>query len=1047
MNVTCPFCGFECPDSFKFCGECGAKFDALIASSDDSDSNISERRQLTVMFCDLVDSTKLSDNLDPEDLRDVIHHYQKACGEIVHRYDGYIAQFLGDGLLIYFGFPHAHEDDARRAAISALEMIDAIKALNRTFTLPENYSLAVRIGINTGLVVTSDLGEGSNKEHLALGRTPNVAARLQGQAKENQILVSDSSYELIQNDFNFKSLGKLKMKGIAEAISSYQVIESIDNKNNIIDASGKTSSKIIGREKEVDNLISQWNQSTKGEGCITIVNGDAGIGKSRLLKACRDELNSDDYQLVVARCHAYGENSSFSPIIELLKRIMGLTPSLSTEDKRNKLQGFLDREQIEESDAFSLLASFLGLPLNARDREVVISPQKRKVRVIELITKLLAESSERIPMLLIVEDLHWVDPSTLDFLNYVIQHIPNHRIFAIFTCRPNFNIPWPESESVSLLSVENLDNSDIKSMIRSLMKDKDLPKEIIKHIVDKTDGIPLFIEELTKMLLESGLLRFVGNKYVLDGELPTNAIPATLQDSLTARLDSFGAAKEVAQIGAAIGREFSYQLICSVIDKEEEQVSAALNELVDAELLYRRGVPPAADYIFKHALIQDAATSSLLKSHSQKLHQRIATVLIDEYPSIVEAWPETIAQHFTVAANYEVAIDWWIKAGSVAFEQSASVEAIERAKQGLNLMQHVSDTEESRRRELYLQMILGPVLTATQGYAAPDVENAYRRAFELCKTVGAGADLFPVLWGFYAFSVVRSEFLEALDASTQMLELATDLHDDSMKIESHQALGLINFFMGQPQLAKTHIDNVLTLDSGYRDRSFTYKSGQDASVTNLSFAGLNAWILGDNQKANEYTERSIHLARELGHPFSLAYALNFASWLGYMQNDHEKTKCYAQEEIDISIENEFFWIHKGKLLLGWAMAQSDNDADIEEGHQLIKNGFHAYKEPGARLGQTLQMAIDASLCVKRDKLKEGLEVIENGLAAIEESGEVFWHAELLRLKAEILKQTDCDQANELYQQALTIANQQGAIGLVQRVTNSFNDFDSTTKSA
>jgi len=1053
MKVTCPSCGFECPDSFKFCGECGAKFDArnissdkiptpAVTSIDTLDGNTAERRQLTVMFCDLVDSTQLSDHLDPEDLREVIHHYQKTCGEIVHRYDGHIAQFLGDGLLIYFGFPHAHEDDARRAAISALEMIDAIKALNRAFTLPENYSLAVRIGINTGLVVTSELGSGVKKEHLALGKTPNVAARLQSLADSDQILISDATYELIKDDFNFKSLGKLEIKGLANAITSYQVIESIDNKNNIIDASGRTTSKIIGREHEVNILISHWNEAIQGCGRISIVSGDAGIGKSRLLKACRDQINSDDYQLVVARCHAYGESSTFSPITDVLKRIIGLSANLSIDDKRNKLRNFLEREKIDVEEGFPLFATFLGLPLSARDREIVISPQKRKGRIIELVTKLLIDSSEQIPMLLIVEDLHWVDPSTLEFLNHLIQHIPEHKIFAIFTCRPNFSIPWEESELLKLLYVDNLDHTDIESMVLSLTKGKALPLEIVEHIVNKTDGIPLFIEELTKMLLESDLLRFVGNKFVLDGELPTSAIPTTLQDSLTARLDGFGAAKEVAQIGAAIGREFSYKLLRSVMGKGQDEIDAALGELVDAELLYRRGLPPNADFIFKHALIQDAAAASLLKSHNRKLHQRIASVLIDEYPNVAETRPEKIAQHFTAAANYEVAIDWWVKAGSFALAQSASVEAIEHAKQGLNLLQHVTDTERNRRRELYLQMTLGPVLTATKGYAAPEVENAYRRAFELCQTVGAGADLFPVLWGFYAFSVVRSEFLEALDAATQMLELADNLQDESMQIESHQALGLINYFMGQPKLAKTHMDKVLQLDTGYRDRSFTYKSGQDASVTNLSFAGLNSWILGDNKQADIYTKQAIELARELEHPFSLAFALNFASWLGYMQGNAEKTKCYAQEEIDLSIEHEFFWIHKGKLLLGWGIAQSNNITDIEDGHSLIKNGFHAYKEPGARLGQTLQMAIDAGICLQRDDLSEGLKIIENALHAVEETGEVFWHAELLRLKAEMLKVSDPDQATEIYQEALSIAEQQAALGLVQRVTESIEKFNS-----
>jgi len=1058
MQMICPSCGFDSPSNFKFCGECGAKFDLRYQSSDKIiapsvsaietlDGNVAERRQLTVMFCDLVDSTQLSDYLDPEDLREVIHHYQKACGEIVQRYDGHIAQFLGDGLLIYFGFPHAHEDDARRAAISALEMINAIKTLNRAFTLPKNYTLAVRIGINTGLVVTSELGSGMKKEHLALGKTPNIAARLQSLSGPNQILISDDSYQLIKDDFNFKLQGDLQLKGIADAVIGYQVIESIDNKNNIIDASGKSSSEIIGREYELGKLLNLWKKTEQGQGCTTVVSGDAGIGKSRLLKACRDKLNSDDYHLMVARCHAYGETSTFSPIIDLLQRIVGLTSSLSLEEKRNKLHSFLECEKFDIEEDFPIFAAFLDLPLHARDKKILISPQKRKAKIIELVIELLVRSSNHAPLLLIVEDLHWVDPSTLELLNTLIDVIPQQRIFSIFTCRPHFNIPWDESDTLNILHIDNLEQVDIESMLLSLTSGKALPVEIVEHIVNKTDGIPLFVEELTKMLLESDVLRYVGNKFVINDSVSENmileqSIPATLQDSLTARLDSMGAAKEVAQLGAALGREFSYSLLRSVIVKGQDELDAALQELVDAELLYRRGLPPNADFIFKHALIQDAAAASLLKSHRQVLHQRIADVLIDEYPDITSNRPEQIAHHFTAAANYEMAMDWWITAGSHALEHSASVEAIEHAKQGLNLLQHVSDTERNRRRELYLQMTLGPVLTATKGYAAPEVENAYKRAFALCQTVGAGADLFPVLWGFYAFSVVRSEFLESLDAATQMLEIANKLNDEAMQLEAHQALGLINYFMGKPPLAKEHINKVLQLDNKRRDRSFTFKSGQDASVCNLAFAALNSWQLGDDAQAIQYSKQAIQVARDLEHPFSLAYALNFASWLSYMQDNPEQTKIYAQEEIDLSIEHAFFWIHKGKLLLGWALAQSDDVDEIKRGHSLIKEGFHAYKEPGARLGQTLQMAIDASICLREGDTKEGLEIVANGLQAIKETGEVFWHAELLRLKAEFLQKEDSEQALECYKQAISIAEQQGALGLVQRVTLSMNMFSS-----
>jgi class 3 adenylate cyclase len=618
-----------------------------------------ERRQLTVMFCDLVDSTKLSSQLDPEEYRDMVRAYQHVCSEVITRFDGHIAQLLGDGLLVYFGYPQAHEDDAQRAVRIGLGILAAMEDLNKELKRDKGITLAVRLGIHTGLVVVGAMGGGGRQEQLALGETPNVAARIQGLAAPNTIAMSEATSRIVQGYFQCQDLGAQALRGVTESMRIYQVLSASGATSRLDVAATRGLTPLVGRESEVTLLMERWEQVKAGQGQVVLLTGEGGIGKSRLVQTLKDHIANDLHMRWECRSAEYSQNTALFPLTDLFQRMWRFHAEDTPDEKLGKLEQALRQYRLPVEETMPLFASVLALPLSEeRQRSIALSPQRQRQKTLETIVAILLELAERQPVLFILEDLHWTDPTTLELLNLLVEQVPTAAIYTLLTCRPHFQPSWHHRSYLTEITVNRLSQPQVERMTTDLAGGKPLPGQVLAQITAKTDGVPLFVEELTKVVLESDMLQDVDGHYELTGSLSTFVIPATLQDSLMARLDRLVTAKGVAQMGATIGRQFAYNLLQAVSQLDASTLQRELGRLVEAEIVYHRGLPPQSTYVFKHALIQDAAYESLLKSTRQHYHQRIAQVLEEQFTEAAQAQPEFVAHHYTEAGLTEKAVHY-----------------------------------------------------------------------------------------------------------------------------------------------------------------------------------------------------------------------------------------------------------------------------------------------------------------------------------------------------------------------------------------------------
>ena len=712
-----------------------------------------ERRQLTVMFCDLVGSTALSELLDPEELREVVRAYQATCTDAIQRYAGHIAQHLGDGLLVYFGYPAAHEDEAQRAVRTGLEILARLQTLNARLQpaikerLP--HPIQVRIGVHTGLVVIGEIGNSEKREVLALGETPNIAARLQGLAEPDTVVLSAATHHLVVGLFECQELGLQTLKGISTPLSVYRVVRESEAQSRFEAAVSRGLTPLVGREDELGLLRRRWAQAEAGEGQVVLLSGEPGIGKSRLVQELKEQLSQEGTIRIEFRCSPYHQNSALYPVTEHLQRVLGVERDDSAQIKLGKLEQTLSHYRFPQADTLPLLAALLSLPHPEGIPPLTLSPEQQKEKTLQALVRWLCEEAERQAVYCTWEDLHWADPSTLELLDLYLDQVPTARMLALLTFRPEFMPPWGSRSYLSQLTLGRLGRAQVERIVENVTGGRTLPDEVVEQVVAKTDGVPLFVEELTKTVIELGFVRAVNSHYELTRPLSALAIPATLHDSLMARLDRLAEAKAVAQLGATLGREFSYELLQAVSSVDEATLQHGLAQLVDAELVYQRGLPPHAHYIFKHALVQDTAYQSLLKRERQRLHQQIAHVLVERFIDTAATQPELVAHHYTEAGLGEQAIPYWQQAGERAVDRSAYVEAISHLSKGLELLKTLPETVERLHQELNLQIPLGLAFMATKNYAAPEVGKAYIRARELCRQVGETPQLAPVLYGLW----------------------------------------------------------------------------------------------------------------------------------------------------------------------------------------------------------------------------------------------------------------------------------------------------------
>jgi class 3 adenylate cyclase/predicted ATPase len=1045
----CPNCGIENPLPAKFCGDCGTSLTGQPASTPPSTSPLqvmapsraeAERRQLTVMFCDLVGSTALSTQLDPEELREVIQTYQQTCVAVISQFEGYVGQYLGDGLLVYFGYPAAHEDDAARAIRAGLGIVTAIEGLSLPPHLSLSQPLQVRVGIHTGLVVVGEMGSGEYRAaHTIVGETPNIAARLQDKALPDSVVISPTTARLVEGLFETHELGPQMLKGITLPLMVSQVIRESKVQSRFEAAATRGLTPLIGREYEVGVLAEQWVHAKQRAGQVVLLSGEPGIGKSRLVQILKEDIIQDGATAIEFRCSPYYQNTAWYPIIEHVRRLLQFQHDESPEEKLRKLEAALKvgagQAAPSQPDILPFFASLLSLPHPEGYPPLTLSPQKQKQRTQAAVVAWLIGETGREAVVNIWEDVHWADPSTLELLQLYLDRVPTSRMLAVLTFRPEFQPPWSLRSHMSRLTLGRLDHTQAEEMVERVASGKTLPTEIVQQIVTKTDGIPLFVEELTKSVVQS-----VG----APGRVPLQAfaIPITLQDSLMARLDRLGNAKAVAQVGATLGREFSYELLQAVWPHEKEELEQDLHRLVAAELVYQHGLPPHAQYIFKHALIQDAAYQSLLKRTRLQYHSQIAQVLEAKFPEVKEAQPELLAHHYTEAGLIEPAISYWQQAGQRAAERSANIEAISHFRKGITLLQTLPMSAERLQQELTLQMPLGVALMATKGYAALEVAEVQIRVQALCQQMGESPQLFQALPQLRGFYFVRGELSTARTLAEHYLEFARRYQLPILLVWASYGLGETLLFSGELTSARAHLEQGVTAYDPQQVRAFFVRTVQDPGVACLSQTATALWYLGYPDQALARIRQALALAQDLSHPFSAAWALSNVASHHQLRREVQQTQEWVAAAIQLAQEQEFpFWIARAETFRGWALAQQGRGA---EGTIQIHHGMAAYRAMGIELyrPQALVLLAETYGHVRREA--EGLTVLAEALEMIDKTGARLFEAEVHRLKGTLTLQSQLlnpasqveKEAEACFLKAIEVAQKQQAKTLELRATTS-----------
>ena len=882
-----------------------------------------ERRHLTVMFCDLVGSTALSARLDPEDMWRVIASYHACIGEVIGRYQGMIARYMGDGVLAYFGYPRAQEDDAEQAVRAALALVDDIATLRTN----ADAALQVRIGIATGTVVVSELViDETPAEQAVVGETPNLAARLQTLAEPGTVLICPSTRRLTGGHFDYRDLGPLALKGWPEPVPVWQVLGTSGVESRF-EAMHKTKlPPLFGREEEIELLLRRWRHATQEEGRVVVLTGEPGIGKSHIALALDERLQSEPHITLRYFCSAHHTNSALFPFIGQLERAAGFERSDSPAREAVQARRFWLRNPRRTRNTWRFWPTFghcrPAIATGCRSS----SPQKRKEKTLAALLAQLDGLAARQPVFMIFEDIHWIDPTSLELLAATVEHVPQLRVLLLVTARPEFTPPWPSYPHMTTIPLTRLGRRDGAALVERVTGGKTLPKEVMDEILARTDGVPLFIEELTKTVLESGLLQERDGHYVLERPLPSLAIPTTLHASLMARLDRLAPVREVAQIGAVAGREFHYELLNAVAGLPREKLDEALGQLVRSELIFRRGEIPHAVYTFKHALVRDAAYAGLLKSRRGHLHAAIANALEQQFPEIVQTQPETLAHHLTEAGLIEKAVGYWLQAGKNAALRSANLEAIAHLRRGIEVTGRLPAGEGKDRSELDLQLVLGPCLIATQGPAASKAVATFARARELCERLGEPPEYLQVMFWLATVNVVRGELPQALEAVAALLSAAEARGDRPALINAIRGRAMILMFMGRIVEAREAIERAVEVFSASQeaDRMAARAAGQDAGVAMLALMSWVLWVLGEVDGAVSRMAAALERADAVHHAHTQAYAWYYASVLHALRGEPAIARAYAERCLAISEQHGFRqWLGLSRAIRGICAAALD----------------------------------------------------------------------------------------------------------------------------
>jgi class 3 adenylate cyclase/predicted ATPase len=986
-----------------------------------------ERRQVTVMFSDLVGSTALSARMDPEDFREVISAYQNSVAESVGRFGGFVAKYMGDGVLIYFGYPQAREDDAERAVRAGLQLVAAIGGLKT------HAALQTRVGIATGVVVVGDLiGSGASQEQAIVGDTPNLAARLQGVAEPNSVVIAESTRKLVGSLFELEGLGPQELKGISGPTRAWAALRpaSVEGRFEAMHASGLTD--LVGREEELDLLLRRWSKAKSGEGQVVLLSGEAGIGKSRLTAALLERLATEPHTRLRYFCSPQHTDSAFYPIISQMERAAGLAHDDTAQAKLDKLDSLL-AESLAPREDVALLAEMLSLPNDGRYPTLELAPNQRRQRTLEALITQIEAFARRYPVLMIFEDAHWADPTSLEAFGRSVDRIRALGVLLIVTYRPEFEPPWVGQPHVTTLTVNRLGQREIAALIDRVTGNKPLLASIRQDIVERTDGIPLFIEEMTKAVLEASGEKSA-EQAVTSIPAPSLGVPASLHASLMARLDRLGSAKEVAQIGAVIGREFSHALLAAVATKEEAALQAALDGLADAGLLFRQGTPPQATYLFKHGLVQDTAYSTLLRGRRRGLHARIAEVLESQFPEIAESQPELVARHCAEASLIDKSAALWAKAGRRSLERSALVEALTQLNRALEQIATLTATPPLRREQIELQVALITPLMLVKGYASPEARAATERARMLIEQADALGEppenpllLYSILYGAWSTNVVAFGGDALLTLAAQFLALAEKQKATIPLLLGHGMVGSSLVHTGNPAQGRRHLDDAIALYDPAEHRPLALLFGCELRVMNLVYRSLASWFLGYPEAALADTNHALKEARDLGQAGTTFIALNYAILLHFLRGNYATTETLANELFTLADEQDAVaWRQGGLIYRGWVFAVTGK---ASEAIQLMTPGLASWRSTGSTYMTWGGLSLLAKSYADLGQTEEASRSIDEAKSVIEGNGETWCEALVHLIDGEIaLKspQPDAAKAEASFERALAVARQQQA---------------------
>jgi class 3 adenylate cyclase/predicted ATPase len=997
---------------------------AAAAAANTSRQDTAERRQVTVMFSDLVGSTALAASMDPEDLREVISVYQKCVAETVRRHGGFLAKYLGDGALVYFGYPAAHEDDAERAVRAGLELVVAVTALKSPV------ALQMRVGLATGLVVVGDLiGSGESLEHGIVGETPILAARLQGIAKPNSVVIAEGTRKLLGNLFELRDLGRQDLKGIAGSVGAFAALRpsSVASRFEALHAGGFTD--LVGREEELELLLRRWSRAKAGEGQVVLLSGEAGIGKSRLTAALLERLAGEPHTRLRYFCSPQHTDSALYPVSGQMERAARFAHDDTPQSKLDKLDALLAQSSTS-AQSTALFAEMLSLPNDGRYPLLELAPEQRRQRTLQALVAQIEALTRSNPVLIISEDAHWTDPTSLELFGRAVDRITSLPVLLIVTFRPEFEPPWIGRPHVTALTINRLAQRDVDALIDRVVGNKRLSANIRQDIIERTDGIPLFVEEMTKAVLEAGSEGAEHAAAMVPS--PALAVPASLQASLMARLDRLGPAKEVAQIGSVIGREFSHALLAAVVRKPEAELNAALQRLIAAGLLFRQGVPPHAIYLFKHALVQDAAYGTLLREPRRALHARIAEMLESQFADIAERQPELLARHFTEAGLIEKAAGLWGKAGQRSLTRSALIEAAQQLARALGQIATLPGTPALRREEIKLQVALINPLMHVNGYAALETKAATEKArllIEKAETLGEPPDdplmLFSVLYGFWGASYNVFNGGAVCELAGQFLALAEKQGATVPLMIGRRLMGSSLLLTGDVAESRVHFDRALALHDPAKHRPLTTRFGQDIGVSILMFRSKALWLLGYPGSALADADRGLKDAREIGHAPTLMIAL--ADITHILCGNYAIANTNLQDLVALADEKGVVWWQAlGMSLQGYLSAVT---GEASNSVRTISTAVTVWRSTGSTVFIPLSLLFLATAYAELGKLDDAGRCVGEAMTVVEKTEERWFEADIHHMAGKVAlmsRQQDLAKAEAYFERALAVARKQGA---------------------